>query len=115
MGEQREPVTLAQHKAISDVYAARSALAECKGDYWIHLLITADAKPSAADGNTQPPPVPRRNVLWLTNSASQTSYMGTMVGDLECKTAAETMTMAFESQPPDKRMRFSCRDASVRQ
>jgi hypothetical protein len=40
IGAKSAPTTLAEYDAFVQVHADRSALAECKGDYWLHFLIT---------------------------------------------------------------------------
>jgi hypothetical protein len=40
IGNRARPSTLAEYDAFVQGHADRSALAECKGDYWLHFLIT---------------------------------------------------------------------------
>jgi hypothetical protein len=40
LGKKKEPTTLPEHQAFAQLHANRAALSECKGDYWLHFLIT---------------------------------------------------------------------------
>jgi hypothetical protein len=40
IGNRVTPATLAEYDAFAEVHVDRGALAECKGDYWLHFLIT---------------------------------------------------------------------------
>jgi hypothetical protein len=50
IGNRTNPATRPEYDAFVQFHADRSAFAECKGDYWLHFLITpkliCDEKPS---------------------------------------------------------------------